>query len=268
MPETTVADSAFVDDVATALLAAEDRREEITPFSHEHPELDAALGYTIQDRTLQLRLERGEKLIGVKLGLTSKAKQQRMNVDSPIVGWVTDAHRLSAEDGVDPERFIHPRVEPEIFVTLKHDLEGPGATADDVRGAVDNVYAGLDVIDSRYPAFKFTHGDVVADNASGGGFIMGPKAVGVDDLDLQLEAVVVEVDGEVTDTATGAAILGHPLNSVAEGANLLAERGEKLHAGQLVMAGALTDAVALNSGKTIAFHFSNLGSIQLRGAGA
>ncbi|KAB1643657.1 2-keto-4-pentenoate hydratase [Gulosibacter chungangensis] len=265
--------TALVEELATTLIRAEDERQNLTSLADQHPELDEELGYAVQDRTLQLREARGEQLVGIKLGLTSKAKQQRMNVDTPIVGWLTNVHRitdaqLAANDGRIPEDlFIHPRVEPEIFVTLKHDLEGADVTTEDVRAAIDKVYAGLDVIDSRYQDFRFTLGDVVADNASGAGFVLGPIGLNVDDLDLALEAVVVEVDGEVVDTATGAAILGHPLNAIAEGVRLLARRGRKLEAGQIVLAGAMTDAVATNVGRSITFHFTNLGSIRLRGTG-
>ena len=267
-------DNTLVEELATTLIRAEDERKDLPALSDNHPELDETLGYAVQDRTLELREDRGEQLVGIKLGLTSKAKQQRMKVETPIVGWLTNVHRitdeqLAANGGQIPEDlFIHPRVEPEIFVTLKHDLKGTDVTAADVRAAVDKVYAGLDVIDSRYENFRFTLGDVVADNASGAGFVLGPVALDVDDLDLALEAVVVEVDGEVVDTATGAAILGHPLNAIAEGVRLLARRDKGLKAGQIVLAGAMTDAVATDSGRSIAFHFSNLGSIRLRGKAA
>lgn len=255
-------DTELIERVARELLRAEDERRDLEPFTDSHPDLDEAAGYRVQDRTLALRIERGERVEGIKLGLTSKAKQQRMKVETPIIGWITDAHRLPSGEPIAPGRFIHPRVEPEIFVTLERDLKGP-VTADQVRGAIGSVYAGLDVIDSRYRDFRFTLGDVVADNASGAGFIVGPVARRVDEIDLLLEAVVVEVDGTVVDTATGAAILGHPLEAVAAGVNLLARRGLGLKAGDTVLAGALTDAVPVNAGSSIAFHFSTLGSIHL-----
>lgn len=260
-----------IEELATRLIRAEDERQDLPALSDTHPDLDEARGYAVQDRTLEIRESRGERLVGIKLGLTSRAKQQRMNVNTPIVGWITDAHRITdaellSHGGRIPEgRFIHPRVEPEIFVTLQRDLAGEDVTVEQVHDAIGKVYAGLDVIDSRYQDFRFTLGDVVADNASGAGFVLGPVAREVDDLDLALEAVVVEVDGEVVDTATGAAILGHPLNAIAEGVRLLARRGRGLRAGQLVLAGALTDAIPTDAGRSIAFHFTNLGSIRLRG---
>lgn len=252
----------FIEHTAQQLLRAEDERTPLEPFTDAHPELDEATGYRVQDRTLELRLARGERLEGIKLGLTSRAKQQRMRVETPIVGWISDAHRLAVDEPIPVDRFIHPRVEPEIFVTLARDIRGP-VTADEVRGAIDEVYAGLDVIDSRYRDFRFKLADVVADNASGAGFIVGPVARGVDDIDLLRESVDVEVDGTVVDTATGAAILGHPLESVAAGVNLLARRGLGLGAGQIVLAGALTDAIPVDTGRQIAFRFSTLGTIHV-----
>lgn len=251
-----------VERIARELMRAEDERRQLDPFTDTDPELDEALAYEVQDRTLEMRLARGERLEGIKLGLTSKAKQQRMNVDTPIVGWITDAHRLPLGQRIPAERFIHPRVEPEIFVTLAHDITGP-VTADDVRGAIGAVYAGLDVIDSRYRDFRFRLGDVVADNASGAGFVVGPVARRVDEIDLVGEHVEVVVDGEVVDSATGAAILGHPLESIAAGVNLLARRGLGLKAGWTVLAGALTDAIAVDEARSIEFRFSTLGTIEL-----
>lgn len=266
-----MSEAELIEELATRLILAEDLRQDIPAFSDEFPQLDERMGYAVQNRTLELRRKRGERVLGIKLGLTSKAKQQRMNVDTPIVGWLTDAHVVSHEqmqdsDGRIPaDLFIHPRVEPEILVTLKDDLEGTDVTVEQVRSAIDKVYSGLDIIDSRYQDFRFTLGDVVADNASGAGFMVGSVALDPDDIDLELEAVVVEVDGEVVDTATGAAILGHPLNAIAAGVRLLALRGQKLQAGQIVLAGAMTDAVPVTAGRTIAFHFTSLGSIYLRG---
>lgn len=253
-----------LDEIAVTLLQAERSRTALDAFtSNAYPDLDESSGYAVQDRTLRVREGRGERLIGVKLGLTSKAKQRRMNVDVPLVGWITDAHRLQRDQPLPAKKFIHPRVEPEIFFTLSKDLEGPGVTPEQAGEAVGAVFAGLDVIDSRFTDYRFALGDVVADNCSSGGFVVGPVARELREIDLELEAVVVEIDGAVVDTATGAAILGHPLKALAEGANILAARGLGLKAGQIVLAGALTDAIPYDPKQSVAFHFSTLGSIRL-----
>ncbi len=128
----------------------------------------------MQDLTLQRRLDRGEKLVGVKLGLTSRAKQERMGVHFPFVAWLTDAMILPVGDPVPQGRLIHPRIEPEIVFVMGERLEGPGVTCAQAMSAVESVWGGAEVIDSRYKDFRFTAGDVAADNASSGAFVTGP----------------------------------------------------------------------------------------------
>ena len=157
-----------VESVATELLACEDERRDRVKFTDDWPELDVATGYEIQDLTLARRLERGEKLVGIKLGLTSRAKQQRMGVETPFVAWLTDAMILPAGDPVPQDRLIHPRIEPELVFVMGERLEGPGVTAARAMAAVGSVLGGVELIDSRYTDFKFAAGDVIADNASSG----------------------------------------------------------------------------------------------------
>lgn len=254
-----------VDLAADALLEAEDLRIDRDPITDHWAELDLRTAYAVQDETLRRRLARGETLVGVKLGLTSRAKQRRMNVSSPLVAWLTDAMILPAGDAVPQATLIHPRVEPEIAFVMKERLVGPGVTAANALAAVDRVFAAAEVIDSRYRDFRFTLPDVVADNASSGAFVLGPVGLRPEQLDLALEAVLVEVDGQVVDSATGAAVQGNPAEALALAANVLAERGLAIEPGQVVLTGGMTDAVPAPPGARLAFHFTSLGSIQLAG---
>ena len=151
-----------IESVAAELLRCEDERREREPFTDEWPELDLDTGYAIQDLNLAKRLERGEKLIGVKLGLTSRAKQQRMGVHFPFVAWLTDAMVLPVGDPVPQGKLIHPRIEPEIVFVMGERLEGPGITCAQAMSAVESVWGGAEVIDSRYKNFRFAAGDVAA----------------------------------------------------------------------------------------------------------
>lgn len=250
---------------AGVLLACEDERQAREPLTDEWPDLDLATAYAVQDETLRRRLDRGEHLVGVKLGLTSRAKQRRMNVTSPLTAWLTDAMVLPAGDPVPQDRLIHPRVEPEIVFVMRDRLRGPGVTAAGALAAVDRVFAGVEVIDSRYRDFRFTLPDVVADNASSGAFTTGPVGLPSDALDLALEAVLLEVEGQVVDSATGAAVQGHPAEALALAANELARRGRVIEPGWIVLTGGMTDAVAIPPGATVAAHFSTLGSITMSG---
>ncbi|MEU0648358.1 MULTISPECIES: 2-keto-4-pentenoate hydratase [Streptomyces phaeochromogenes group] len=246
---------------AAALLEREDSRADGKPLTDEWPDLDLATAYAIQDETLRLRQARGETLIGVKLGLTSRAKQRRMNVDSPLTAWLTDAMVLPAGEPAPLDRLIHPRVEPEILFVLGRDLAGPGITAATALRAVDLVMGAVEVIDSRYADFRFTLPDVVADNASSGAFVSGPIARSAVGIDLALEPCALEVDGEVVDTATGAAVQGHPAQALALAANDLGRRGQPLRAGWLVLTGGMTDAVPLAKDTTVAAGFGSLGRV-------
>ncbi|MEU3980613.1 fumarylacetoacetate hydrolase family protein [Streptomyces sp. NPDC026672] len=254
-----------VERAARALLAREDTCAEGGPLSDEWPELDLATAYRVQDETLRLRLERGETLIGVKLGLTSRAKQRRMNVDAPLTAWLTDAMVLPAGEPAPLDAFIHPRAEPEIVFVLGRDLTGPGVTAATAITAVERVLSGVEIIDSRYRDFRFTLPDVVADNASSGSFVTGPVARSAEAFDLSLESCALEVDGTVVDTATGAAVQGHPAEALALAANALGRRGHSLRRGWIVLTGGMTDAVPLGPGTSVSADFATLGRVVVGG---
>ncbi|MGI5500861.1 2-keto-4-pentenoate hydratase [Lentzea sp. CA-135723] len=246
-----------VESAAAELLRREDDRVDGDPLTDTWPGLDLDTAYAIQDETIRLRLARGETLIGVKLGLTSRAKQQRMNVDSPLVAWLTDAMVLP--QGVPVPALIHPRVEPEIAFVMGRGLAGPGVTAATALSAVEGVFAGLEIIDSRYRDFRFTLPDVVADNASSGAFVTGGVHLSPGDLNLALEGCVLSSGSSIVHTATGAAVQGHPAEALALAANTLARRGKRIEAGWIVLTGGVTDAVPLET--SVSVEFTNLGRL-------
>jgi 2-oxo-3-hexenedioate decarboxylase len=256
----------IIDTAAQALLDAETSRTDRHPITDEWPDLDLDTAYRVQDKLIALKEAAGETVVGVKLGLTSRAKQQRMGIDSPLTAWLTDAMILPAGEPVPMGDLIHPRIEPEIVFVLGRDLTGPGVTAAHALDAVESVYAGMEVIDSRYIDFKFTLPDVIADNASSAKFIVGGRRFGPADLDLALEACLLQVDGQVVASATGAAVQGHPAEALALAANSLSRRGISLKAGWIVLTGGLTDAVFVEPGTQITAEFTNLGTIAVAGS--
>ncbi|MGK5683427.1 2-keto-4-pentenoate hydratase [Actinoplanes sp. URMC 104] len=250
-------------EIARVLAAAQRDRRDRAPFTDDHPDLDEAAAYDAQWAGITARLEAGERLVGAKLGLTSRAKQQVMKVDSPLYGWVTSAMLLPYGEPLDRAGFIHPRAEPEIAFLLARDVTTP-ATVTSVLAATEAVFAAVDVLDSRYTDFRFRLPDVIADNASAGAFLLGPVAVPPSALeDLRLLGVVLRVNGEVVATAAGAAVMGHPAASVAWLANRLAARDQRLSAGMLVFSGGLTEPVPLTEGAAVTAEFEALGTVEV-----
>ncbi len=245
------------------LLDAVANRSEVAAITKSIPDLTTSDAYDIQDAAVDKRLETGDRIIGAKLGLTSNAKQKQMGVDEPVYGWLMESGRLAPETPIRLDEFIHPRCEPEIVFTIGEDIEGPGISAGDIIDATTAVTGGIEVIDARYERFSFQLADTIADNTSAARYRLGTKRVDVTDLDLALLGCVFKVNGDITATAAGAALLGDPAHCVAMLANHLADRGRKIGAGWTVLAGALTDAVQLAPGTHARADYAHLGSVEL-----
>jgi 2-oxo-3-hexenedioate decarboxylase len=255
------------EQAAELLLAAEAAAVAVEPLSDSWPELDSAMGMAVQRISLAERLRRGERLTGLKLGLTSRAKQIRMGIDTPITAFLTSAMVLKLSEPLDVDTLIHPRAEPEIVFRMGRPLRGPGVAADEALDAVASVRCGVEIIDSRFVDFRFRLGDVLADNASAARYVLGPVTKDPGLLDLSLEACVVELDGRVVDSATGAAVQGHPAEALAAAANALAEHDVTIEAGWTVLTGGMTDAVHLPASSCLRVDFTHLGSIVIQAVG-
>lgn len=222
-------------------------------------DLTEAAGYVIQRAVVAHRTSRGEKRIGVKMGFTSKAKMLQMGVNDVILGRLTDG--MAVEDGgsISLRRYIHPRVEPEIAFLLGRRLAG-AVTSLQALAAVDGVAPAMEIIDSRYRDFKFSLGDVIADNTSASGFVIGPWLV--QGADLSNLGMVMMVDGRPLQIGSSAAILGHPVRTLVSAARRIAEQGECLEAGDIVLAGAATPAEVLRAGTHVRVEVQDLGSAE------
>jgi 2-oxo-3-hexenedioate decarboxylase len=244
------------------LLAAVSTRTGTAPLTDSF-DLDEATALDVQDAVVAARVGAGHAVVGAKLGLTSKAKQQQMNVDRPLYGWLTADMALDTGAALQCSTYIQPRVEPEIAFLLGRDLEGPHVTTAQVLSATEACFGAIDVLDSRYAGYKFTFNDVTADNASSAGFVLGGVALDPYGLDLRLTGVVLEKNGELVSTAAGASVMGHPATAVAWLVRALARRGQGLEAGHVVMAGGMTEAIAVAPGDTVVATFDRLGSVEI-----
>lgn len=243
------------------LLSAERERREVEKITSRYPEFPIEVAYEIQRQLIERKVQDNERCIGLKLGLTSRAKQQMMGVHEAIYGYLTDGMLALEWEPLSYSRFIHPKAEPEIAFLMGEDLQGTNVTAEDVLRATRYVAPAIEIIDSRYENFRFTLPDVVADNCSSSAFFVGSKWVAPQAFDLALTGVVMSKNGIIQTTGSGAAVLGHPAASMAWAVNKLGEQGLGLKKGQIVLSGAITEAIAFEPGDVIQVTVDGMGSV-------
>jgi 2-oxo-3-hexenedioate decarboxylase len=212
--------------------------------------------YAVQRASIERRLGRGERRVGIKMGFTSRAKMVQMGVSDLIWGRLTDGMLVEDGGSIALSSYVHPRVEPEIAFLISKPLSGR-VTVVQALAAVEAVAPALEIIDSRYENFRFSLTDVVADNSSSSGFVVGPWSR--PDTDLANLGLVLSFDGRPQAFGSSAAILGHPLRSLVSAARVVAEAGETLSPGDIVLAGGATAASALVAGSHVSLEMETLG---------
>ena len=252
-----------IQQLALLLEGAALGRRTVPKLTETEPSLTLPYGYDVQWALRKLRIAAGARLSGLKMGLTSRAKMKQMGVESPIYGFLLDEYCVAADSEIPMSQLIHPRVEPEIALVTCRDLRGPGCTIAQALAAVDFAVPALEVIDSRYADFKFDLPSVVADNGSSARYVVGTTPRRIRDLDLRTVGVVVERNGMGVSFGAGAAVLGHPVLSLAMLANLLAAREQVIPAGTYVMTGGITEAVKAGAGDHFVARFQSLGSLSI-----
>lgn len=216
--------------------------------------------YDIQALAIAQRYERGEKLVGLKLGFTSKAKMEQMGVHDMIWGRLTSDMQYQNGDDLPKSKFIHPRAEPEIAFLIKTDIT-ENLTLENAPNFIEAVAGAIEIIDSRYENFKFSLEDVIADNCSSTGFVIGDWfPVETNLLDLKID---LKINGETVETGSSNAILGNPWESVVAAARLSLQYNEPLKKGMVLLAGAATSAVFVQVGQTVEAEIEGLGNIRL-----
>ncbi len=250
--------------LAEHLESCELEARDTTKITDDHPTMDMEDAYSVQYAIRARKIARGGRVVGLKAGLTSRAKMKQMNVSEPSYGFLADYFAVQDGGEVNCAELIHPRVEPEIAFVTKAALKGPGCHIGAVLAATDFVVPAIEIIDSRYRDFKFDLVSVVADNASSSRFVLGGRMTPIEDLDLRTLGIVLEKNGSPVAIAASAAVLGHPAASVAMLANLLARRGEEIPAGTLVLTGGATEAIAVAPGDAITLRIQSLGTVSVR----
>lgn len=251
-----------MEEIIENLYSAEKECREVIKVTDKYADMTIEEAYIIQDKLMKRNQNEGRRKIGVKLGLTSKPKQQMMGVHEAIYGVLMDNMLCLEWEPVPFSELIHPKAEPEIAFFIGEDINGPNVTGADVLKATKYIAPAIEIIDSRYKDFKFTLNDVVADNTSSAKFLVGSKLTSPIGLDLANLGAIMTKNGELVQTGAGAAILGHPAVSVAWAVNKLAEQGkEGFKKGEIVLSGAITEAVSFVPGDSILVEFAELGSV-------
>jgi len=255
---------------AERLDSAERSREQIRQLSLSHPEMSITDAYAIQRAWVQIKLARGQRIIGHKIGLTSRAMQMASQIDEPDYGVLLDDMLWDDGGEIPRERLIRPRVEVELAFILNRRLAGEQVTLLDVLDATRYVVPALEIIDARSePLDRDTQRprrvvDTIADNAANAGVILGGRPVRVDDLDLRWVGALLMRNGVIEETGLAAGVLNHPANGVAWLCRRLAAFDSGLEPGHIVLSGSFTRPVHAHASDTFHADFGPLGSVGCR----
>lgn len=254
-------DNTLIRQLGDELYDALRQRRTLAPLTDRHPDIDVDDAYHISLHMLSRREADGEKIVGKKIGVTSKPVQDMLNVHQPDFGFLTDA--MHYPDGatipIAKAGLIQPRAEGEIAFMLKADLHGPGVTREDVLAATAWVAPCFEIVDSRIDDWKIRIQDTVADNASCGVFVIGDRHTDPAGLDLAAVRMCVMRNGEPAGEGLGSAVQGHPAEAVAWLANTLGRFGIPFRAGELILSGSLAPLIPARAGDRFEMEIEGLG---------
>ena len=254
---------------AELLDTAERERRQVRQTTSVYPRMTIDEAYWVQAAWLEIRLARGERVIGHKIGLTSRAMQQAMSIDTPDSGFLTDAMVFAPGEPIAAADFLDLRLEVELAFVLADDLGGINLRVDDVLDATDHVTAAVELIASRTPRTDPATGrtrtviDTIADNAADAGIVTGGIPVGPRDADLRWVGAIAYCNGVVEETGLAAGVLDHPANGIAWLARRYSEQGRVLRAGDVILSGSFTRPIAAAPGDDFRFDFGPLGSFSV-----
>jgi 2-oxopent-4-enoate/cis-2-oxohex-4-enoate hydratase len=239
-------------------------RRTVAPLTSRESGITIEDAYHIQQRMLARRIEKGARIVGKKIGVTSKAVMDMLNVHQPDFGYLLDTMIYNEGEAIPMDTLIQPKAEGEIAFVLKSDLNGPGISNADVLRATECVMPCFEIVDSRITDWKIKIQDTVADNASCGVFVLGDHATDPRKVDLTTCGMVLEKNGEIVGTGAGAAALGSPVNAVAWLANTLGRLGIPLKAGEVILSGSLAAMFPVKAGDNLRVSIGGIGGCSVR----
>ena len=253
------------DVLGDELFAALRSRSVLEPLTSREPAIDIDDAYRISLRFLERRKAEGEKVIGKKIGVTSKAVQDMLGVHQPDFGFLLDSMQVADGSTVSlaKAKLIQPRAEGEIAFVLKKDLKGPGVTVEQVLDATDYVSACFEIVDSRIRDWKIKIQDTVADNASCGVFVIGAERVRPQSLDLAAVKMDILKNGTHVASGLGSAVQGHPATAVAWLANTLGRFGIPFLAGEIILSGSLAPLLPIVPGDRFEMTLAGIGGASI-----
>jgi len=260
----------IIEQAAARLDTAERTGQQIDQFSRQYPDMTIEDAYAIQRTWVQQKISHGRRIVGHKIGLTSRAMQVSSNITEPDFGTLLDDMVFAEGGDVPIARFIVPRVEVELAFILNKPLRGPGCTLFDVLNATDYVIPALEIIDARIQQVDPSTGatrkvfDTISDNAANAGIVLGGRAVRPDTIDLRRVPAIMRRNGVIEESGVSAAVMNHPANSVAWLANKLAHYQVVLQAGETILSGSFTRPISGSLGDTFHVDYDALGSIAFR----
>ena len=261
-PDAAQAEAALLDQ-------AEIERQQIRQTTSVFPDITIADAYVIQAAWLDRKLARGEQLVGHKIGLTSRAMQQAMNITTPDSGFLTDRMVFEPNSDLVAADFLDPKLEVELAFVLRTNLAGGNLTVDDVLDATEYVVPAVELIAARSyrrdPSTDRTRTvvDTIADNAANAGIICGGERIGPRDVDLSWISALGSRNGVIEESGVAAAVLGHPALGIVWLARRYAEQGLTLEAGQTILAGSFTRPIDISAGDTFHFDYGPLGNFDV-----
>ncbi|MEH7113337.1 2-keto-4-pentenoate hydratase [Neobacillus niacini] len=235
----------------------------ISPLTEVYPDLSIEEAYQVQLRAIEQKVQEGQRIVGKKIGLTSVAMQELLGVDQPDYGNLLDTMEIRNNGMIRLDHLFQPKIEGEIAFVLCKDLSGPYVTVEDVLGATDYIAPALEIVDSRITDWKITLADTVADNASSGLFVIGEERFSLKEIDLPSIKMNLFKNGDRINTGYGSDVLGHPAKCVAWLANKLSQFDVGLKAGEVILSGALSAAVAVEIGDVFTAEFSHIGKVEV-----
>ncbi|KHO19681.1 2-keto-4-pentenoate hydratase [Mycolicibacterium setense] len=251
------------DELAADLAEAERSRVPMTPLTDRYGDIDVVDAYEIQLINIRQRVAEGARIIGHKVGLSSKAMQDMMGVDEPDYGHLLDEMEVFENVPVKSSNFLYPRVEVEVGFILADDLPGAGCTEEDVLAATAAFAPAIELIDTRITNWQIKLCDTIADNASSAGWVLGEARVSPKDVDIRGIDAVLTNHGKVVAEGRSDAVLGNPVTAVAWLARKVESFGVRLKAGDIVLPGSCTRAIDAPPGSDFVADFAGLGSVRL-----